>query len=138
MHVPLIWWHCSLSKHFPQGRLQFCPYTPPEHAVKSCKSDVIAFYVRFRQWTFCVNVIEKWKWNSQMIWQCSLHVITRRYWSVFLKNESAVFKILLKKKTTFKTSACKNYFWGNKRNEILIFFFLNERFRIFQNNLFLM
>lgn len=32
MHVPLMWWHCSVSKQCPHCLLQFSPYVPTSQA----------------------------------------------------------------------------------------------------------
>ena len=34
--LPLMWWHRSLSAHFPQSLTQSWPYCPSEHSIQKC------------------------------------------------------------------------------------------------------
>lgn len=43
MHVPLMWWHCSVSKQCPHCLLQFSPYVQTSQAAKRLKACFISF-----------------------------------------------------------------------------------------------
>lgn len=45
MHVPIIWWHCFVSKQCPQSVLQFSPYVPTSQAVNHFETWVIPLWL---------------------------------------------------------------------------------------------